>query len=404
MEAIRYLYAEEREAALQLSAFAFQFKAQDVDLFRSLLMPEQVLGYFVNEQLAAKVWVIPLELYYGERKIKMAGIANVASWPEFRRKGMVGELMIRALKDMKAAGQSVSCLAPFSYAFYRRYGYEAFTDVKTYKMEPKYFPRFEMPEGSFENATWKHPAIQEVYEMYAQKYHGMLVRDLTWWEKRIHGRADENWRTVLFRDALGSAQGYILYRVAERVMHIRELVYLTEEARRALWRFAANHDSMITEMVSHVPVSDNLAAFLPEPRFKQEIVPYFMARIVDVEGFFQQITFNSLLLAGDEAFTFRLSIHDEYAPWNQGTFNLSVDPKGRIEIEKMSDQVELFDEEHPTHADLLCTDIQALTSMMFGYIQPGALHRAGKIQCRSQLCTRLEQRIPRREPFLSDYF
>ncbi|TKH33755.1 GNAT family N-acetyltransferase, partial [Paenibacillus polymyxa] len=40
--------------------------------------------------------------------------------------GMVSRLLTHALEEMKTAGQSLSFLHPFSFAFYRKFGWETY--------------------------------------------------------------------------------------------------------------------------------------------------------------------------------------------------------------------------------------------------------------------------------------
>lgn len=60
----------------------------------------------------------------------MGGIAGVATWPENRRGGLVSKLLSKALARMNEEGQVLSCLHPFSVPFYRKFGWELYTDYK----------------------------------------------------------------------------------------------------------------------------------------------------------------------------------------------------------------------------------------------------------------------------------
>ena len=91
MDNIRPLTQQEIEQSLDLSSFAFQMEmdAQEREERTATMVPEQTLGYFVNQLLAAKLTIIPLRIFIQGKSIKMGGIAGVASWPEFRRGGLV---------------------------------------------------------------------------------------------------------------------------------------------------------------------------------------------------------------------------------------------------------------------------------------------------------------------------
>src|SRR5690606_7879893 len=96
---------------------------------------------------------------------------------------------------------------------------------------------------------------------------------------------------AVYSDASGQPQGYLLYEVSERTLQVHDWAAVTEDARRALWSYAANHDSMIDRMTLTVPTDDPLSFLVEDPRFKQEIEPYFMSRIIDAENFVAQYRF-----------------------------------------------------------------------------------------------------------------
>src|SRR5699024_8952143 len=60
----------------------------------------------------------------GNKKLKMGGIASVATYPEFRRKGYVKELLQHTLIEMRKHGYIVSMLHPFFVSFYRKFGWD----------------------------------------------------------------------------------------------------------------------------------------------------------------------------------------------------------------------------------------------------------------------------------------
>lgn len=64
---------------------------------------------------------------------------------------------------------------------------------------------------------------------------------------------------------------------------------VNREAQRGLWNFICQHDSMLNEVELTVRMEEDLDFLTVEPRVKQDIYPYSMARIVDVEGFFGNI-------------------------------------------------------------------------------------------------------------------
>ena len=46
-------------------------------------------------------------------------------------------------------------------------------------------------------------------------------------------------------------QGYLLYWISKDVLHIKDKIYLHQEARNGLWSFISAHFSMVTRVVGN---------------------------------------------------------------------------------------------------------------------------------------------------------
>jgi predicted acetyltransferase len=93
MDQIRTLKQEELIDSMKLSEFAFQnrLSAQEREERIQLQKAEGIWGYFVDDKLAAKLTILDLQTWIHSKNFAMGGIAGVATWPEYRRKGMVGK-------------------------------------------------------------------------------------------------------------------------------------------------------------------------------------------------------------------------------------------------------------------------------------------------------------------------
>ncbi|GGG27087.1 GNAT family N-acetyltransferase [Paenibacillus abyssi] len=394
---IRTLNRNEFMESMKLSMYAFQFELSDEQLKEQQLQfkPEETWGAFdEHQQLCAKLTVLPLRTYIQGKPFEMGGIAGVATWPEQRRKGTVKQLIINALKDMKDKGQTLSFLHPFSFAFYHKYGWETYTEYKNYKLNTNQMPPRARAEGSVMRRTERDEALikllNEIYEPYARRYNGTLLRTKEWWQTSVARNKKGN--VALYYNASNTPTGYAIYEVKQRMLTIHEMVAPDEEARQGLWRFFADHDSMVDQVtLTAVPSDDLLPFMLPDPRIIQEITPYFMARIVDVEGFIQQYPF--VALEGEKLV---LEVNDAAAGWNEAQFALMVDETGRQKVEKIADAQRL-------RADATC-DIQTLTAMLLGYKRPSTLQALQRLHANEQVVALLERAIPHKATYLMDFF
>lgn len=390
---MRLLTVEQFEDMIELSQFAFQYEipAANLEESRERFEHEETdrWGIYVEGKLAAQLAVLDLYTFIGGKRFAMGGIAGVSTWPEYRRQGLVAELLHHTLQQMKEKGQTLSFLHPFLISFYRKFGWEVYTDLKTYRIDTGLLPARTAYNGTMKRVELSYELLNPVYNEYAKRVNGALDRSEAWWNYRISSR--KKGQTVVYYDTAGDPQGYVIYEVKNRELFVHEFIDLTEEARRALWSFLGQHDSMIDQLVIKAAADDGLAYLLHNPRIKQEIEPYFMARIVDAEAFLKEYPFAE----GSEASAFVLDIQDEHAPWNEGKYEVRIAADGTANVQRLSGE---------TNGEPIRTGIGALAAMLTGYKRPTELLRYGHLQGESRQVEQLERRIPVRTTFLPDFF
>ena len=95
-----------------------QLKTREENL-QWVLLQEEDTG-----KISQHVMIVPHTIHFDGNLHKMGGIGGVASLPEFRYGGGVQQLLRWSLQLMKERGYIFSELAPFSFAFYRKCGWE----------------------------------------------------------------------------------------------------------------------------------------------------------------------------------------------------------------------------------------------------------------------------------------
>lgn len=378
---------------MELSQFAFQYVRSEQEQIKERFAAEPAArwGVIVGDQLAAQASVLELTTYIAGKTFAMGGVAGVATWPEYRRQGFVGKLLVHALEDMRKKGQVLSFLHPFSYGFYRKYGWETYTEHKTYTIQTSQLPPRVAYKGQIERVKG-YDCLYEIYDAYAKQYNGTLARTELWWKYRI--RAEKPSQIAIYRDTDGEVKGYLIYKVQQKEMKVDELVSLTTEAYTALWSFIAQHDSMIEKVTVNAPIDDRVADMLPDPRIKQEVVPYTMGRVVDVEEFLAQYPF----LEADKEDHVYLQVIDEHAPWNNGSYELIVSASGQAAVNRLEEGQANQDD------DRLQLDIGALTMLFLSYRKGRELSFIKRIQGKPDTLNRLQNRIPERTSYLPDFF
>ncbi|MCC3358596.1 GNAT family N-acetyltransferase [Bacillus sp. REN16] len=368
--------------SVRLSEYAFQYKVPEERLEASFqnLNKHQIYGIYENHMLAAKFHLIPLTTYVGDQSFKMGGIAGVATYPEYRRRGYVKELLTYALETMKTQGFTVSMLHPFDVSFYRKYGWELFSNRLKTVHQRSDLSMLDPAEGSvkrylFENVNLDE--LKEIYKQYATQFSGMLVREDDWWKSVV-----DDLNIAIYYDASEQPLGYILYESKDNKMVVEEFVPVNFEARRGMWNFICQHDSMISELEMTTYEKEPLFFALKKQKtVKREVTPYFMVRIVDIESFLTKYKFT-----GNE--TVKLQITDPFATWNEKTFLVK---EGEVHVTNETEGA-------------LKLSINALSTALFGHKRPTELFAAGMINGAESELEAFEKLVPNRLAFMYDFF
>ncbi|EEM59473.1 GNAT family N-acetyltransferase [Bacillus thuringiensis serovar mexicanensis] len=385
MNVIRLKEDKFREA-LRLSEYAFQYKVDEDRLQQQITKMKEsheVYGIMEGENLAAKLHLIPFHIYIGKEKFKMGGVAGVATYPEYRRSGYVKELLQHSLQTMKKDGYTVSMLHPFAVTFYRKYGWELCANLLVCHMTKSDLVMKKQVNGTVKRFNKEsHPEeVEKLYETFAERFSGMLVRNEKWWLQAVY----DDLTLAIYYDENQTAAGYMLYKIENYKMTVEEFVPLHNEARNGLWNFICQHDSMIKDLEMTVSENEPLLYTLQEPRVKTEIKPYFMGRIVDVEQFLKQYELNWNNVQQEVI----LHITDSFAQWNNITVRIA------------NHEITIIEEPIDKGIKL---DINALSTILFGYRRPLELNELELISGSEEEIRAFENVVPVRKPFIYDFF
>ncbi|MBO0959680.1 GNAT family N-acetyltransferase [Neobacillus sp. MM2021_6] len=378
--------------SIKLSMYAFQYKvaASDLPARKERAKNHKILGIWDKDILAAKLHIIPLTVHMKDDVWKMGGIAGVATYPEYRRNGYVKTLILDSLKHMRENAQIVSLLHPFDISFYRKFGWEIFSEQKKITIENKDLKFLDSQQGFIKRYSKEthNEEIEEIYNQFSVQYTGMLKRETNWWKHHVY---DEDSQLAVYYHSEHEAKGYILYHVKERKMDVQEMVALDQEARIGLWNFICQHDSMVETVTMTLASQDPFSYFLPQPKVKTELTPYFMARIVDAEECLKRFPF----IPGNELLF--LHLEDSHAPWNNGSYLIG---NGEIKVfkEKAGGQCV-----HPPKKGIRL-NVNSLSAILFGYKKPMELFELGYLKGSKMEIERFEKMIPAVKSTFFDFF
>ncbi|MGC6767162.1 GNAT family N-acetyltransferase [Enterococcus sp. LJL51] len=396
MGEVRKIKKDEIPAMLELGAYAFNVEISERwrKRFDWIVKHSDGYGYFEGETLTSQLLATPFKVNFHGVEYKMAGIGCVSSYPEYRGQGSITALIKTMLVESARNKVALSYLAPFSYPFYRRYGYEQIFEQIEYKVNPQDWPISKASKGRIHRVTWKEAkaVIQKIYIQKKDNQRGGVIRS-DWWLEYKFDLGNE-YLFALYENDLGEIDGYLVYQVSGERFTIYEWSCLTGEGYSMLNRFIGSHNGATQEFFYKKGFSGEDNSFLmPAPLLQMQLTPYMMGRIVDIETFITDYPFQY----ADEEYTYYLTIKDEYANWNEGTWKLIL-KNGRTFFEKVANSKEIDKEK------MMSAGIQEWTQLFMGYRSGEALSFYGKLIGELEEIRQLDQLLPKGKPILEDYF
>lgn len=381
-----------QEAMFELATYAFNVQDTPARRERFKLIVENSWNYGFfdeEEQLTSQVMATPFSVeFYGQQYL-MAGIGYVASYPEARGQGGINQIMEKILKDCRERKVSLSYLAPFSYPFYRRYGYEQLFDKINYQLDSRDVPNVKKTAGKMKRVTFEQAkeVIEMIYKQMPANQRGGLSREDWWYTYKFKQKTDNHY--ALYYDESGQAAGYVVYQLTAPTFVVVEWGYLSHEAFQGLVRFVSSHSGAFASFDYACGYSGSDQNYLLKNPFAQmTITPYMMGRIVDLELFLKDYPFKK------QALTFALEVtEDTYAQWNEGIFEITVS-NAEVKIEKVTE----------TKLPTISGTIQRMTQLLMGYRQMEELVFYNHIQLSTETLLEMAPCFPSQQPILNDYF
>lgn len=180
---IRRIRPDENGKVFAVRSLGYGFKI-DVAKEETILLEHEAIGAFEddNETLMAMAYIHEYVVNYCGREVPCLGIGEVATRPQHRRCGAVRKIMEEIFKLTAERKWVVSFLYPFSYDYYRKFGYERL--VKRMKMKVG-SASLSCCERDFNAKLYGYKDksllkdVLYVYNTYAKEHSSMFIRDET---------------------------------------------------------------------------------------------------------------------------------------------------------------------------------------------------------------------------------
>ncbi|MCS7209877.1 MAG: GNAT family N-acetyltransferase [Fimbriimonadales bacterium] len=359
-------------------------------------------GLWLHEREGAKLvsilTAIPLSMWVGTRSVNCYGIAGVATLPDYRRRGFAAELLKRALRRLYAEGAPLAVLQAFNHEFYRKLGWETVGMIAHARLAPKQLPRYE-PTHLRRATPGDRNAVMQLYADYGKRRTGSLERDARRWDYLFW-----NLPNLWVCEAQGRIEGYLFYDFLDSgwTLRVRELVWSSERARRALLGWLATNEESVQQVEFQMPLDELAALGLTgwsappteptQPLYTVQVLPNLMARPV------QPLALLRVLVAGVPA-------PAAFCPFNLRVRDSVLKATSDVVGITQSDGVVQVGGEQP-NAPMLTVTPQTLALLVFGTLSVHELHARRILSAPEPLLETLDALFPVRKPCLApiDFF
>lgn len=320
-----------------------QLKTREENLQWVLLKEEE------NGKISQHVQIVPHTIHFDGNLHKMGGIGGVASLPEFRYGGSIQQMLRWSLTLMRERGQIFSELAPFSFEFYRKCGWEWGFRWQELTIPMKEMACFKADTGIFVPLENKDRAEAiRVRNAHGKRYNGAEWQDPDRTDEKF---PPKNRTTYGVRAEDGTLEGYATFHLEDDQLRCRDFFYLNHAAKRKLLHFFHRHNSQVSAVRITVPEGDTLPLLLGDGYVATRATAGMMVRVVDVPAALAA-------MRPDKAVTgsLVLQILDDAAPWNQGNWLVAA-ADGRLAATRVDDR----------EPDCVLT-IQRMSQLVYGFL------------------------------------
>lgn len=356
--------------------------------FREYYQEENTLGIFQDKKLLSSLQLIPYDIFLRGQVLPTSYIVGVASFPEARSGGLVGQLITESLVEMRRRGHNISLLMPFKAGFYYPYQFEFCYHHYKFEIRVDDLRPISVHYGDFFEleGTKNIAELNEVYQEFTVNKHGFIVRNPEKWRLLLEEHEGEKGFGYILKKE-NKAEGYILYYLKDDKIIIREMAYTNWQAQKSLFQFIYNHRSQVSSLEWNAPLDDSSYYYLSDPKKGISLYPFLMARIIDLPKLLKSIFYPQGVQA-----KLLMKIGDNWAPWNDKVFQISVS-EGRARIEETDQEPDLS------------VDIGAMTQLVFGRVGALDLMYQGRLITKSpEKATLFNKIFPLCNNYIDEYY
>jgi predicted acetyltransferase len=385
---IRELKGKALEISREMCQYAFF--TTPVDELQSIEPQYQkdtyVIALFEQENPIATAACIPLTQNVRGKIFRCGGIANVASYPEGRRKGYAKKLLNHLLQRMKEEKQVFSLLYPFKETFYEKFGYVTLPQTRTANFSPNSLNSLLSTEIM---GTVERYLLKDNFEKYLE----ILLK----LQKEIHGLAIKpKYAIQQIRDKFNAwlavarvdekLTGFLLYNVEKpfEIFKVHKFYYEDSNTKYLLLQFLAKHVDQFKEIELEIKPDEQIECWIADSGVfvkSKSFAASPMGRVVSVENL-------SGMKVGTGSFSAKIT--DSNCVWNNNIYSFTSD-NGILEVNKAE------------KAECNLT-IHGLSALIFGGYTPCDFPFRGWSDASSNTLEKMKELFPKALPYIHSSF
>ena len=246
-----------------------------------------------GDDVAARAAAHSYESWWHGRRVPTCGIASVAVAPERRGEGLLVPVFEATLGAAAERGEVLSTLFPTANGIYRPLGYEVVASYDTVVLATADLAVVRPPAGTRTRRARADdvPALRRVYDAWAAAQNGPLTRTgprfTTTDQELVEAFTAISLAVDTGPDGQERVVGYALwdrgdgYDPATASLEVHELVAVTADGYRALWRLLGTHTSVAGRVRLHTSGDDPARLVLPTAAWDVVSRHPYMLRVSD---------------------------------------------------------------------------------------------------------------------------
>ena len=266
-------------------AFGEVPSSEQLEAERGVMEFDRSVGALDGNEWVATAGAYSMRLTVPGGEVAVSAITGVGVRPDFRRQGLLREMMDWLFDDARKHEEPVAVLLASEAAIYQRFGFGQASMASSFSFDPS-STTFRRPVDLGPGARIRLvdppealPAFSRIYEQVRPRTPGALDRvDARWRDWLL---PDPEWlrhgdgvRLRALLEVDGEPRGFAIYRIQQgwsatgpsETLSVQEVIALDPDAEQVLWEWLLSMDLVRTITGRRAPVPHPLQHMLLEPR------------------------------------------------------------------------------------------------------------------------------------------